>query len=99
MTTITHRIAAVAVALSIPLAAVGSTLARTGEAPADGSAFWHLLGLIGPTALWGLPLAYVVFSVLPALPRHPGVQDRLAEPRDATFVDRLSLFTDSREGW
>jgi len=33
------------------------------------------------------------------LPSHPPLQTRLDEPRDATFLDRLSLRADSREGW
>jgi hypothetical protein len=98
MTAAIRRIAAFVAAVS-PLAASAGSVARTAEGPSDASAVWHLMGAIAPAVLWGLPLAYVVFTVVSALPRHPRAQRELEPPRDATLVDRLSLFADSREGW
>jgi hypothetical protein len=92
-------VAAIAAAASSPLTASAGVLARAVDGPSDASAVWHLLGSIAPVALWGLPLAYVVFTVTSLLPRHPKAQAELEQPREATFVDRLSLFTDSRDGW
>lgn len=91
-------ILAVAVAAVSPLAARAGVIARSAEGPAVGTD-WQLLGVIGPALLWGLPLAYVVFTVVTRLPRHPRVQTKLEEPREATFLDRLSLHADSRDGW
>jgi len=93
-----RRIAAVAAAIS-PLAARAGVLARAAEGPSDANLVWHLLGVVAPVALWGLPLAYVVFTVASVMPRQPRVQRELEKPRDATMVDRLSLYADSREGW
>ena len=88
-----------AAVLMSPLAASAGVLARAGEGSPDVLSAWSLLAALAPVALWGLPLAYVVFTVVSVLPRYPGPQERLAEPRDATFVDRLSLGTDPRDGW
>lgn len=100
MTTYGLRAAFTAAILASPLtAAATGVLVRGGEGPPDAFADWLLLGGLAPIALWGLPLAYVVFTVLSVLPRHPRVQGRLAAPRDATFVDRLSLHADSQDGW
>jgi hypothetical protein len=99
MTTTAHHVAAAVSAILSPLAAFAAVVARGGEGPSDASTLWQALGSVAPLALWGLPLAYVVISVAAVLPRHPKTQTRLDEPRDATFVDRLSIFTDSREGW
>jgi hypothetical protein len=85
--------------LASPLAAAAAVIARGGEAPTELALAWRLLGAAATTALWGLPLAYVVFTVAAQLPRRPRAQDRLAEPRDATFVERLSITSDTREGW
>ena len=82
-----------------PLAAHAGVIARSAEGPSDASAAWHVLGVIAPALLWGLPLAYVVFTVASLLPRHPKAQDRLEAPREGTFLDRLSLYADSRDGW
>jgi hypothetical protein len=98
MTTTSLRASLTAAILASPLAAAAGVVAVGGEGPSDATSAWNLLGALAPFALWGLPLAYVVFTVVSVLPRGR-VQDRLAEPRDATFVDRLSLFADSREGW
>lgn len=97
MTASTRRAAAVVACLS-PLAASAGVVARSVEGPADGSELWGLLGAVAPVLLWGLPLAYVVFTVATLLPLRGG-QKELERPRDATFVDRLSMFGDSREGW
>ena len=91
--------AAVAAAVSSPVAPVAGVLTHSAEGPSEASALWHLLGVVAPGALWGLPLAYVVFTVTSLLPRHPRAQAELEAPRDASFVDRLSMFGDSREGW
>jgi hypothetical protein len=105
MTTFSLRAALAAAAtttaalLVSPLTASAGVMAHVGEGPSDATTAWHLLGALAPVALWGLPLAYVVFTVVSVLPRHPGAQERLAEPRDATFLDRLSLGTDPGEGW
>jgi hypothetical protein len=96
--TTTIRCIAAAI-LASPLAAAAAALAGSGEATSEASLAWRVLGAAATTAIWGLPLAYVVFKAASLLPRHPRVQDRLAEPRDATFIDRLSLHNDSREGW
>lgn len=100
MTTFEHRrgLAATTILLS-PLVASAGFVLRGAEAGTDAAGAWELLGAIAPLALWGLPLAYVVFSVLVALPRHPRAQDELAEPKDATLVDRLSLHRSSQDGW
>ena len=93
-------LAAAATALLVsPAAAAAGVLARASESPSEATTVWQLLGALAPVALWGLPLAYVVFTVVSVLPRHPGPQDRLASPRDASFVDRLSLGTDPSQGW
>jgi hypothetical protein len=99
MTAITRLAATAAAFASIPLAASAGVLARSGEGAPEADALWRLLGAVAPLALWGLPLSYVVFSVVSALPRHPKAQAELDEPRDANFLDRLSLFTDTRDGW
>ena len=91
--------ARIAAAVASPLAASAGVIARTSEGPSEASALWHLLGAIAPVALWGLPLAYVVFTVASVMPRHPPVQRELERPRDGSLVDRLSLYADSGEGW
>jgi hypothetical protein len=93
-----RRLTATAAASS-PLAASAAVLARSAEGPSEPSAVWQLLGAWTPVALWGLPLAYVVFAVVSSLPRHPKVQDELEAPRDASLVDRLTLTSDTRDGW
>jgi len=93
-----HVATAVTAVLS-PMAASAAVLVRSGDGPSDANALWQLLGAVAPLVLWGLPLAYVVISVASVLPRHPKAQAELDEPRDATFVDRLSMFGDSRDGW
>ena len=99
MTTSARHVATAVTALMSPLAASAGVLARSAEGPSDAATFWQVLGAVAPLALWGLPLAYVVFTVAAVLPRHPGAQTELEEPRDGSFVDRLSLFADSRDGW
>jgi hypothetical protein len=99
MTTTARHVATAVTALLSPIAASAAVLARSGEGPSEAETLWQVLGAVAPLALWGLPLAYVVISVAAVLPRHPKVQTRLDEPRDATFVDRLSMFADSRDGW
>jgi hypothetical protein len=94
MPAIVRRVAAI-IASSSPLVASASVLTRSAEA----SEAWHLLGAVAPVLLWGLPLAYVVFTVVTLLPPFPRGQKELERPRDGTFVDRLSLFSDPRDGW
>ena len=93
-----RRVAAI-IASSSPLAASAGVLTRSAEGPSDASELWRLLGAIAPVLLWGLPLAYVVFTVVTLLPPFPRGQKELERPRDGTFLDRLSMFSDSRDGW
>lgn len=98
MTSTIRRLAASFAAAS-PLAAAAAVLSRSTEGPAEPGAFTAVLGAFGPVALWGLPLAYVIFTVVSSLRRRPGVQEELEEPREATLTDRLTLTSDTREGW
>ncbi len=98
MSTASRRAAAVLAAVSSPLAAVAAVAAQTAEGPGDASTAWHLLGTLAPAVLWGVPLAYVVFTVASHLPR-PGGPRGLPPPRDGSLLDRTSIPYDPRDGW
>lgn len=85
-------------AATSPVIAAAAVASRSVDGPGDASAVWHLLGALAPAVLWGLPLAYVVFTVANHLPRGGGQQD-LSPPRDGSLVDRTSLHYDPRDGW